>query len=54
VPTRDELAAALTRFAGHIAQVASHFAKERQQIYRWARRHQLDAFRDGGNLDSPG
>jgi sigma-54 dependent transcriptional regulator, acetoin dehydrogenase operon transcriptional activator AcoR len=47
-PTRDELAAALSRYGGNIARVAEHFEKDRQQIYRWARRYGLDlgAFRD--------
>ncbi len=47
-PTRDELVAALTRYGGNVARVAEHFEKDRQQVYRWARRHGLDlgAFRD--------
>ncbi|HEY0988992.1 MAG TPA: sigma 54-interacting transcriptional regulator, partial [Kofleriaceae bacterium] len=46
-PTRDELVAALTRYRGNIARVAEHFDKDRQQVYRWARRHGIDlgAFR---------
>jgi transcriptional regulator with GAF, ATPase, and Fis domain len=46
-PTRDELVAALTRYGGNIARVAEHFEKDRQQVYRWARRFGLDpgAFR---------
>jgi transposase-like protein len=40
--------AALTRYGGNIARVAEHFEKDRQQVYRWARRHGLDlgAFRN--------
>jgi len=47
-PTRDELAAALSRYGGNVARVAEHFEKDRQQVYRWARRYGLDlgAFRD--------
>jgi transcriptional regulator with GAF, ATPase, and Fis domain len=47
-PTRDELMAALTRYGGNIARVAEHFEKDRQQVYRWARRYGVDlgAFRD--------
>ena len=47
-PTRDELAAALARYGGNVARVAEHFEKDRQQVYRWARRYGLDlgAFRD--------
>jgi transcriptional regulator with GAF, ATPase, and Fis domain len=50
-PTRDELAAALTRYGGNIARVAEHFEKDRQQVYRWARRFGLDlgAFRPPGD-----
>jgi transcriptional regulator with GAF, ATPase, and Fis domain len=48
VPTRDELCAALTRFDGNVARVAEHFGKDRQQVYRWARRHgiDMDSFRE--------
>jgi transcriptional regulator with GAF, ATPase, and Fis domain len=48
-PTRDELVAALTRYAGSVARVAEHFGKDRQQVYRWARRYsvELSGFRDG-------
>jgi hypothetical protein len=47
-PTRDELIAALTRYGGSVARVAEHFAKDRQQVYRWARRYgiELASFRD--------
>jgi transcriptional regulator with GAF, ATPase, and Fis domain len=50
-PTRDELVAALTRYGGNIARVAEHFEKDRQQVYRWARRFGLDlgAFRPPGD-----
>jgi transcriptional regulator with GAF, ATPase, and Fis domain len=48
VPTRDELCAILERMGGNVARVAEHFHKERQQIYRWARRYDIDlgAYRD--------
>jgi transcriptional regulator with GAF, ATPase, and Fis domain len=42
VPTRDELCAVLERMGGNIARVAEHFRKERQQIYRWAKRLDID------------
>jgi transcriptional regulator with GAF, ATPase, and Fis domain len=42
VPTREELCEVLARFAGNVARVADFFGKERQQIYRWARRHGVD------------
>jgi transcriptional regulator with GAF, ATPase, and Fis domain len=50
MPTRDELCAMLAQLGGNIARVAEHYGKDRQQIYRWARRYQLDltAFRDPG------
>ncbi|MCE9575353.1 MAG: sigma 54-interacting transcriptional regulator [Deltaproteobacteria bacterium] len=41
-PTRDELCHVLTRMDGNIARVAEHFGKERQQIYRWAKRLDID------------
>jgi sigma-54 dependent transcriptional regulator, acetoin dehydrogenase operon transcriptional activator AcoR len=49
VPTREELCAVLERMGGNIARVAEHFRKERQQIYRWAKRYDidLDAYRAG-------
>jgi transcriptional regulator with GAF, ATPase, and Fis domain len=46
-PTRDELCAALERYRGNVAKVAEHFAKDRQQVYRWARRYGLDPGRFG-------
>jgi transposase-like protein len=46
-PTRDELCAALERYGGNVARVAEHYARDRQQVYRWARRYgvDLDAYR---------
>jgi transcriptional regulator with GAF, ATPase, and Fis domain len=46
-PTREELCAALARYDGNVAKVAEHFGKDRQQVYRWARRYAIDlgAFR---------
>ena len=48
VPTRDELCTVIERMGGNIARVAEHFRKERQQIYRWAKRYDIDleAYRD--------
>ncbi len=47
-PTAEQLTAMLEREHGNIARVAKHYGKDRQQIYRWARRHgiDLDAYRD--------
>jgi len=42
VPNRDELIAALERYDGNVARVAEHFEKDRQQVYRWARRYGID------------
>jgi hypothetical protein len=55
VPTRAELCALLARFAGNVARVADHFAKDRHQIYRWARRYDvdLDQFRPAGGAREP-
>jgi transcriptional regulator with GAF, ATPase, and Fis domain len=41
-PTREELCAALERYDGNVAKVAEHFEKDRQQVYRWARRYGID------------
>jgi transcriptional regulator with GAF, ATPase, and Fis domain len=41
-PSRDQLIQVLERLEGNIARVAAFFGKERQQIYRWARRHDID------------
>jgi transcriptional regulator with GAF, ATPase, and Fis domain len=47
-PNRDELCAVLEAMAGNVARVAEHYGKDRQQIYRWAKRYEidLDAYRD--------
>lgn len=42
-PQRDDLEAVLARHRGNLARVAEHYGKERAQIYRWLRRHGLDA-----------
>jgi len=42
VPTRDELCATIERMAGNMARVAEHYGKDRQQIYRWAKRYGID------------
>jgi transcriptional regulator with GAF, ATPase, and Fis domain len=42
LPSRDELCTVLERMNGNIARVAEHFHKERQQIYRWAKRYEID------------
>jgi len=41
-PTRDELVAVLQREGGNVARVAEHYGKDRQQIYRWAKRFDID------------
>jgi transcriptional regulator with GAF, ATPase, and Fis domain len=47
-PSRDELCTILERMNGNVARVAEHFHRERQQVYRWAKRYDidLDAYRD--------
>jgi len=47
MPTREELAALLEQMDGNVARLAEHLGKDRQQIYRWAKRYGLDveAFR---------
>ncbi|HZJ66969.1 MAG TPA: hypothetical protein VFD36_25865, partial [Kofleriaceae bacterium] len=47
-PTRDELCAILETMSGNVARVAEHYGKDRQQIYRWAKRYDIDlgAYRD--------
>jgi transposase-like protein len=47
-PTREERCALLETMAGNVARVAEHYGKDRQQIYRWAKRYDIDlsAYRD--------
>ena len=47
MPTREELVALLEQMDGNVARLAEHLGKDRQQIYRWAKRYGLDveAFR---------
>ncbi|MBV8757103.1 MAG: sigma 54-interacting transcriptional regulator [Deltaproteobacteria bacterium] len=42
MPTREELTALLEQMDGNVARVAEHLGKDRQQIYRWAKRYGLD------------
>jgi sigma-54 dependent transcriptional regulator, acetoin dehydrogenase operon transcriptional activator AcoR len=42
VPTRDELCQMLERESGNVARIAEHYGKDRQQIYRWAKRYDID------------
>jgi transcriptional regulator with GAF, ATPase, and Fis domain len=42
VPTREDFCRALERLGGNIAKVAEFFGKDRQQIYRWAKRYEVD------------
>jgi len=48
MPSRDELCAVLEQFGGNVARVAEHYRKDRQQIYRWAKRYDipLASYRD--------
>jgi transcriptional regulator of acetoin/glycerol metabolism len=41
------LSVVVARFDGNVARVADHFDKDRQQVYRWAKRYGIDmgAFR---------
>ncbi len=42
-PDRETLATLLREHAGNVAAVATHFGKDRKQVYRWLERHELDA-----------
>jgi transcriptional regulator with GAF, ATPase, and Fis domain len=42
LPTRGELCAMLEAMGGNIARVAEHYGKDRQQVYRWAKRYEID------------
>jgi len=48
LPSEDELRAMLDRFDGNVARVAEHYGKDRQQVYRWARRYGIDLDRYRG------
>ena len=41
-PPRTALEAALTAAGGNVARVAEQFGRDRAQVYRWLRRHNLD------------
>lgn len=41
VPSRDELAGLLERFRGDVAALATFFARDKRQVYRWLKRHDL-------------
>ena len=41
-PSEADLRKVLKWYAGNISQVASFFGKERAQVYRWVRRHDID------------
>jgi DNA-binding NtrC family response regulator len=41
VPSKHELALVIDELGGNVAKVAAYFGKHRQQIYRWAQRHEL-------------
>ncbi|MBM4357690.1 MAG: sigma 54-interacting transcriptional regulator [Deltaproteobacteria bacterium] len=41
VPARDELAKLLVRFNGDVASIAHFFARDKRQVYRWLKRHDL-------------
>ena len=42
-PTREDLDELLCFHEGNVSRVAAFFGKERAQVYRWIRRHELDA-----------
>ncbi len=41
--TKEELIEALKKHGGNVAQVARAAGKHRQQVYRWLKRHKIDA-----------
>jgi len=43
VPSREELATLLAKFDGSVAKLATHYGKDRKQIFRWLSRHDLVA-----------
>lgn len=47
VPSREELAELLRRHDGDVATIASFFSRDKRQVYRWLKRHdlKLSAFR---------
>jgi len=42
-PSSDDLERLLRWHKGNVSQIAAFFGKERAQVYRWLRRHELDA-----------
>jgi transcriptional regulator with PAS, ATPase and Fis domain len=42
-PSREELLRVLKLHSGNISHVASHFSKARKQVYRWMKKHGLNA-----------
>ncbi len=52
VPSRDELAGLLTRFNGDVGAIAHFFARDKRQVYRWLKRHdlKLSSFRVAGGV----
>jgi transcriptional regulator of acetoin/glycerol metabolism len=45
LPPREELEALLVEHAGNVTLLAEHYGRHRKQIYRWLRRHGLEADR---------
>ncbi len=43
VPNKEELVSALEKHRGIVAELASLYGKDRKQIYRWLKKHGLDA-----------
>jgi DNA-binding NtrC family response regulator len=41
IPSRDELSLLLARFDGDVVGVAQFYAKDKRQVYRWLKRHDL-------------
>ena len=42
-PDREQLEALLARYQSSVAKVASHFGKDRRQVYRWLKKWDLSA-----------
>jgi two-component system response regulator HydG len=45
IPPREEMEALLLKLEGNVKQLAIHYGRHRKQIYRWLKRHGLDAER---------
>lgn len=54
VPSREELASLLDRYAGDVGVIARFFARDKRQVYRWLKRHdlKLSTFKSGETSSS--